>query len=373
MRVLVVTSHRPWELERPLETTDATVSTIRIDPSRARTQRLWDAYRELTNQFDRFEPEAVVLDLYELPGVLTARLAARHDVPLVMRLVGDRTGDLITDRLESAWTAGNYGRYGSWRLSKRLSEEIFAHASGAIVVSRDLRDRYVDRGVFDEESVAVVPVPFRPAAFDPTANSPATGSGTAASPLPPDDECDELALTVTNLSFERKVRGVYTALDELESVLEARPNAHYVIAGGGQYEQPLRRTVEHAVSADVRERITVAGFVDDVASLYAGADVFVYVSHLDGYPNAVLEAQGMGLPVVANEEFGMVDQIDHDETGVFADPTESGAIATAVHELLADDERRSRIGRAASNRVRDENSIEEIGAELSRAVERVCT
>ncbi|ARS89974.1 glycosyltransferase family 4 protein [Natrarchaeobaculum aegyptiacum] len=368
MRILVVTSHRPWELTEPLETTDATVSTIQIDPSRSRTQRLRDAYCELTDRFERFEPDVVLLDLYELPGVLTARLAARHDVPLVMRLVGDRTGDLIADRLESAWNAGNYGRYVSWQVSKRLSEEILETATGAIVVSSDLRDRYVDRGVFEDESVAVVPVPFRPEAFDPTANSPATGSGRAESPLPPDVECDELVLTVTNLSFERKFRGVYTALDELEGVLEARPNAHYVVAGGGQYEQALRTTVECAVSADVRERVTVAGFVDDVASLYAAADVFVYVSHLDGYPNAVLEAQGMGLPVVANDAVGMVDQIDHDETGVVADPTESGAIATAVRELLTDDDRRSRIGQAARTRVTEDNSMSSVGAKLLTAV-----
>lgn len=371
MRILVVTSHRPWELERPLATTDATVSTIRIDPSRSRGQRALDAYRELTDRFERFEPDAVVLDLYELPGVLTARLAARHDVPLVMRLVGDRTGDLITDRLESAWNAGNYSRYVSWRLSKRLSEEILANATGAIVVSTDLRDRYVDRGVFDEESVAVVPVPFRSDTFDPTA-APLDASTVASDPtLPIDDVSDELVLTVTNLSFESKYRGVHAALDELECVLETRPNAHYVVAGGGQYERTLRTTVERAVSADVRDRITVTGFVDDVTSLYAAADVFVYVSHLDGYPNAVLEAQGMGVPVVANEALGMADQIDHDETGVFADPTKSGAIAAAVRELLVDDDRRSRIGRAARTQVRDHNSADEIGAKLLDAVERV--
>ena len=67
-----------------------------------------------------------------------------------------------------------------------------------------------------------------------------------------------------------------------------------------------------------------------MADLYALADVFVYVSDLDGYPNVVLEAQTAGVPVVANDAHGMCDQITDGETGYLVDPEARRALFDRV-------------------------------------------
>ncbi|WJK43295.1 glycosyltransferase [Solwaraspora sp. WMMA2056] len=47
--------------------------------------------------------------------------------------------------------------------------------------------------------------------------------------------------------------------------------------------------------------VTLAGEVDEIASVLAAADVFVLTSHWEGLPGVVLEALAAGLPVVATD------------------------------------------------------------------------
>jgi len=60
--------------------------------------------------------------------------------------------------------------------------------------------------------------------------------------------------------------------------------------------------------------------IDEVDDRYNSADVSVYVSHLDGYSNAALEAQTTELPLVANDAHEMREQITVAETGVLVAP-----------------------------------------------------
>ncbi len=242
-----------------------------------------------------------------------------------------------------------------------MNRRIIGAADGAVVVSQELKERYCERGHFEGHEVAVVPVPFRPDVFGATA------------PEPQDESDEELILSVTNLAFKRKFDGMCDALAGVEAVLERRQSARYVIAGGGQFVAPLREHIERHCAPDIRDRITVAGFVDDIDRLYASADVLVYISYLDGYPNVVLEAQGCGLPVVANDDLGMRDQITDGETGLLVDPTADGHLPRAVSQLLEDDDERVRLGNNARERVETENAQSVIGSELQDGLAQIRT
>jgi len=176
----------------------------------------------------------------------------------------------------------------------------------------------------------------------------------------------------TNLGYEGKFAGTKHAVRELAPLLRDDPDLGYVVAGGGEFHGAFTDFLDETFpDPSVRERVRAPGYVDGVADLYALADAFVYVSHIDGYPNAVLEAQTAGLPVVANAAHGMRDQITDGETGCLVDGTAEGAVRSAVAALLSDDDRRRRLGAAARERVRRENDPEAVSGQLEGFLTRL--
>jgi glycosyltransferase involved in cell wall biosynthesis/predicted metal-dependent phosphoesterase TrpH len=135
-----------------------------------------------------------------------------------------------------------------------------------------------------------------------------------------------------------------------EAFVRARdrdPRLHLVLAGGGPEEGALReRLGPHA---------TFLGWLDgeDLARAYASADVFLFASRTDTLGQVILEAQASGLPVVAVDEGGPVELIEHERSGLLC-PADAGELAGAVLELAGSPQLRRRLARgglaAASGR-----------------------
>ena len=142
-----------------------------------------------------------------------------------------------------------------------------------------------------------------------------------------------------------KEKGVDLLADAFEIAYASDPRLHLVLAGGGPEERVLReRLGEHA---------TFLGWQhgQDLARVYASADVFLFASQTDTFGQVLLEAQASGLPVVAVGEGGPVSLIESGETGILtaADP---GALADAVGQIVEQPLLAERLRRAASTAVR---------------------
>ena len=90
-----------------------------------------------------------------------------------------------------------------------------------------------------------------------------------------------------------------------------------------------------------------------VARYYQAADVYLHASRADTFPNAVLEALGCGLPVVATSVGGIPEQVDEGRTGFLVAPGDVAAMARRLVALLSDDTQRHRISGDAARTARD--------------------
>jgi glycosyltransferase involved in cell wall biosynthesis len=125
----------------------------------------------------------------------------------------------------------------------------------------------------------------------------------------------------------------------------ALPDARFVFAGEGSERASLER-----MSADlgIASRVMFLGHRPDVRELLACADVIVLPSLAEGLPLAVLEAMAAHRPVVATAVGDVTDAIRTGETGILVQPGDSGALVSAIRELLADSELAARLGDAAA-------------------------
>lgn len=161
-----------------------------------------------------------------------------------------------------------------------------------------------------------------------------------------------IILSVGRLSAE-KDHGVL--LRALSSMSCRCPPWHLLLVGHGRLEQELRRL---AVELEIANAVSFVGRVDDPQSYYSAADLFVLPSRIEGAPNAMIEAQAFGLAAVTTSWEG-VDEVV--EAGVTAEIVPIGdveALAARVEALLADEGRRSEMGRRAAAVARRKFAIE---------------
>ena len=88
-------------------------------------------------------------------------------------------------------------------------------------------------------------------------------------------------------------------------------------------------------------------------SLLNRLNVYVAVSRLDSesFGVAVLEASACGLPVVVSDVGGLPEVVIEGETGLVVERENPEATASALEELVFDDEMRKKMGEAGRNHV----------------------
>ena len=152
-----------------------------------------------------------------------------------------------------------------------------------------------------------------------------------------------------------------------ETVVATLPHARLDIVGDG----PDRTATEAlAASLGVASRVAFHGEQTDVSPYLAAADVFVCSSHREGLSNAIMEAMGAGLPVIASRVGGNSELVIHEETGLLFPPDDHESLAAKLIELAHDPARSRALGEAGHARVRRHHDPRRMAEELERIYER---
>lgn len=159
--------------------------------------------------------------------------------------------------------------------------------------------------------------------------------------------------TVGTVGTVSRIKGTDVFLGACRRVLEEEPDIRFEHVGAPDlHRDPGLDSELAALLADplVASAVTMLGQrpADDVLP---GWDVVVSASRSEAFPLAVLEAMAAGLPVIATSVGGVPEQIEHLRTGVLVPPDDPAAIAAWILRLRCEPELRSRLGRAAAERV----------------------
>lgn len=173
--------------------------------------------------------------------------------------------------------------------------------------------------------------------------------GNQSRPLPeypdPTERTPRTALVVSRLVGGKRVGDTIRAFGQ---VVERLPDAHLVIYGDGA-EAPELADLTAELGLD--QSVTFKGFDPAAADAFRTATVSVLSSAWEGQPLTILESLGAGCPVVAYDiTYGPADMITDGVEGRLVPDGDVDALATALHDVLADEEGARAMSRAAWER-----------------------
>ena len=156
------------------------------------------------------------------------------------------------------------------------------------------------------------------------------------------------------------LKGQSEFLQAAAQVLKQHANAYFFIAGIDHSQENKNCTALELLieELDLGERVRLVGWLEDLAQLYCGLDVFVSASHTESFGLAIAEAMASQTAIVATETQGAKEIIQPEKTGLLVAVRDSDKLAAAVLELLGNKDSRVRLGRAAQQSVVRKFSVE---------------
>lgn len=167
---------------------------------------------------------------------------------------------------------------------------------------------------------------------------------------------DFVLLSVGELIPRKNHEVVIRALSVLKR-LDKLNHIEYVICGRGAYETDLRKLAEEL---DVADHVHFLGYRNDISEICNCADLFVFMSHQEGLPVALMEAMACGLPAVCSNIRGNTDLIEDGVTGLLANNTPE-EVAQSISKMKSDTALRNRVASAALQKIKqfDLSSVED--------------
>lgn len=151
-------------------------------------------------------------------------------------------------------------------------------------------------------------------------------------------------------------KGVLELASAIPRVLARHPGARFIFAGpalplsgnrgdtAGQLRSLLR---DHLANVEFTGPLDTAAVERELAR----ANIAIFPSRWENFPNVCLEAMSAARAVVGSSAGGMADMIEDGISGVLVPPRDSSAIVRALDTLLGEPTRLAAMGRHARQRV----------------------
>lgn len=149
--------------------------------------------------------------------------------------------------------------------------------------------------------------------------------------------------------FIRAAAVVCSSLDDVEFIIAGEDKSR-----SGDNRRQLERLI---AELGLSQRISLVGWVDDVAKLLATFDLFVSPSRSEPFGLSIVEAMASGVPVIATRSEGAREIIDDGQTGRLVPIGDADALANAIGQMLSDPQQGERLSENARRVARERFSL----------------
>lgn len=154
-------------------------------------------------------------------------------------------------------------------------------------------------------------------------------------------------VAVGRLSEQKHFSLLIKSFRHVHSTLPCR----LVILGEGEQRAHLEELI-HQLNLD--EDVVLVGWCDNPFRIMRAADIFVLSSLYEGFPNVLLEAMAVGLPVISAKcPSGPAELLEEGEFGILVPPDNVHALALEMRKMAEDKAFRAHMAARAQERVQD--------------------
>ncbi|MBS1772957.1 MAG: glycosyltransferase [Bacteroidetes bacterium] len=131
---------------------------------------------------------------------------------------------------------------------------------------------------------------------------------------------------------------------------------HYTIIGEGPHRQALQFAINEL---GLENEVTLLGEKDsvEIKTELEASNIFLHPAISEGFSNAVIEAQAMGLPVVCSDADGLSENIENGITGIVVPKWNAAAIADKLEWLHKNPTIVNEMGRAGVKRAKEKYDV----------------
>lgn len=219
------------------------------------------------------------------------------------------------------------------RRAKRIESKVFSRAARVQVTTEAMAQDVAQRVPAAAANIRVVPNYVLTDLFCP-----------AQSPVEPTHDL----LYVGRLTQEKNLEALLDAVADLP--------LRVAMIGEGPLREPLMQQASRG-----KARVDWLGGVPhaQLPGFLRRAKAFILPSLYEGHPKALLEAMACGTAVIASDQPGLRELIEHGRTGYLC-PTDAIRMRTAIQTVLGDRALRGRMGSNARDRVVERFSLDKI-------------
>jgi len=189
------------------------------------------------------------------------------------------------------------------------------------------------------------------------------------------EPCSKTGKEVLFVGRLTKEKGIWDLLQVIAEMAEDYPSVTFVFGGVGESpEEEVRIRAfceDHKLGSQTRFLGRIEG--EEKTRAFLSADLFVFPSHEEIFPNVLLEAMAAGLPVVSTRIFCIPEIVVDGDNGLLIEPGDRAALRNALSVLLDDDALRSHVSRANHRRARDYFDVKIAEETLTRVFEGLCS
>ena len=133
-------------------------------------------------------------------------------------------------------------------------------------------------------------------------------------------------------------------------VLEKKDNVTFIALGEGELEEKMKK---QAKDFNISNKFHFLGFHHAIGSILKNFTFFVMSSKWEGLGTSILDAQSLGLPVIATRTGGIPEIIKHNQNGLLVSPGDSKELANAILFLTENPQLQAQFSKVAKQSVKD--------------------
>ena len=135
-------------------------------------------------------------------------------------------------------------------------------------------------------------------------------------------------------------KGVNELVAAFEQLANKTPNAKLLLVGP---QEPTLDPLKQVTIASIEKnpKIVSTAYQQDVRPFLKMAQVFVFPSYREGFPNVVLQAGAMGIPCIVSDINGCNEIIENEVNGLIVPPKSIQPLSEKMYSLYKDPEKRA--------------------------------